>query len=100
MEETLNRLAILKANLNVLETHYQNVKNQLFNLEGMAKVKEFMDERLTTEITGIQRCPKWKDLKQLFEEKYGKTYSHMLKAEMELKYGRHTWVGWTDVVYK
>lgn len=94
MEETLNRLIVLKAQLNVLEEHYGKAKSQLFNLEGMMKVNEFMKENIDDVVEHNLYLVKWTDFRNDFIEKNGKKYVGMLYDAMVVRFGRTKKGGW------
>jgi len=89
MEDTLNRLIVLKASLNALEEQYGKAKSQLFTLEGMIKVNEFIQNNIDTPIKHLQYLDiKWKDFRNYFIEEYGKKYVGMLYDAMVFRFGR------------
>jgi hypothetical protein len=94
MEDTLNRLIVLKASLNALEEQYGKAKSQLFTLEGMMKVNEFIKDSIDDIVEHNLYLVKWKDFRNAFIEKYGKKYVGMLYDAMVFRFGRTKNGGW------
>lgn len=91
----MERLAVLNTQLLLLETHYKRAKEQLFTLEGLSVINEFLDSFITT--TDETHRLRWKPIKIVFEKKYGRKFSDMLRAELEHKYGECPRSGWTNI---
>jgi hypothetical protein len=99
---TMERLAVLNTQLLLLEAHYKKAKQQLFTLEGLSVINEFLDSFITTPPENMAERMnlrlKWKPIKIAFEKKYGRKFSDMLRAELEHKYGECPRTGWTNIV--